>query len=455
VLISRGIIGSPINSPDSATKVTDSIESDQAVILLNNQNGAIATLAVDTESLSKLKGTGQAERIIKAISKSNATKVIFKDYNRSIESVEAFQNVARLFDAANIRALDYLSKESGQIGAPRSDMATGDTRITGASGTYFSLNPKITTAREGAAVTSAKANEVIDRITASWSKGRDNIFLVDTFDELPLAITMQAEEYGAKKTEVRGVYHFGKIYLVRENLKSELDVEETLFHEGYGHYGIRELMGKELPRELRRLFYAIGGSRGFNQIAKENGIDLKPYAQGSAKYPVEAKIQIMMDELLAHLAQSNKPGIKRAFKELIGKIRQFLRDRGFLKLSNVSNSELLLVLKNARLAVEGKDAKGYSNNSEVRFNVGDNDGRNTRANSKASFSESRDQADKGERRRLRQLSQKRFRDDAEREFGVPVQNPRSTKPGYYQVTRAGNRVVPNSYFTLDTAGEAF
>jgi N12 class adenine-specific DNA methylase len=252
------------------------------------------------------------------------------------------------------------------------------------SSTLFSINPKITAARKGAAITSAKANEIIDRITASWSKGRDNIVLVESFDDLPSAIKSQAKEYGAGRNEINGVFHEGKIYLVRENLMSALEVEEAIFHEGYGHYGIRKLLGENVGRELMRLFYAIGGARGFNEIAQKNGIDLKAYAEGLAKQPTEAKIQIMMDELLAHLAQSNKPGIKRAFKELIGKIRQFLRDRGFLKLADVDTNELLLVLKNARLAVEGKGPKNYSNNSEVIFNVGDGDERNTRTNSKAS-----------------------------------------------------------------------
>lgn len=57
-----------------------------------------------------------------------------------------------------------------------------------------------------------------------------------------------------------------------------------------------------------------------------------------------------------------------------------------------------------------------------------------------------------ERRRLRQLSQQRFRDDAAREFGQPILDPRSVEPGYRQVTRAGSRELSASHWSNEAAG---
>ncbi|WP_020409796.1 LPD38 domain-containing protein [Hahella ganghwensis] len=177
----------------------------------------------------------------------------------------------------------------------------------------------------------------------------------------------QAESYGADPNDIRGVFHGGRIYLVRQNLHSVQEAEKVLFHEGYGHYGLRALYGQDLARELRKLFMAIGGARGFNEIAKANNIDLKKYAVGLDSLPRDTKIQVMMDELLAHIAEQNKPSIKRAVQELMGRFRQWLRRNGFLKTADLSNSELLLLLSNARAAMEGRGESLYRDNDDIRF----------------------------------------------------------------------------------------
>ena len=43
----------------------------------------------------------------------------------------------------------------------------------------------------------------------------------------------------------------GAIYLLSDNLESDADIEFTLFHELYGHYGLRSLMGKDLDTFLK------------------------------------------------------------------------------------------------------------------------------------------------------------------------------------------------------------
>ena len=62
------------------------------------------------------------------------------------------------------------------------------------------LAPKLSTAGKGAPVTQIKADKVISRITANWKNGSDDVRLVDSFEDLPIAIKMQAEQYKAKKT---------------------------------------------------------------------------------------------------------------------------------------------------------------------------------------------------------------------------------------------------------------
>ena len=60
--------------------------------------------------------------------------------------------------------------------------------------------------------------------------------------------------------------------------------------------------------------------------------------------------------------------------------------------------------------------------------------------------------DRAERRLLRQLSQERFRNDAERELGSEIQPEGSTEAGFHQITRAGDLQVSDYDYTLEAAG---
>ncbi len=260
--------------------------------------------------------------------------------------------------------------------------STIETRETESGTALYSLKEKpkhLLSGNGGDVVSRAEAESVIDRVTEKWGSGQDNVELVDEFSELPDPIKKHARIFGVDTVTMKGVYYEnnGKIYLVRENLTDALDVERTIFHEGYGHFGLRQLMGDDLHRELRRLFIAIGGQRGFNTLAKKHGMNVRAYEDmftkmermSGEKMPNE-KIHLMMDELLAHIAENNKPGIKRAFKEFIGKLRDWLRRHGFLKMSNMSESELVYLLAEARKAVHGKDTAYYdSDRYEVLFSM--------------------------------------------------------------------------------------
>ena len=194
---------------------------------------------------------------------------------------------------------------------------------------------------------------------------KDHFVVVSTFNELPSDIKDAAKDQDAENG-IGGVHYKGKTYLVRDKLADAQEVESTIFHETYGHYGIRKLFGKELPKKLNQLLQGIGGIAGLDKIAKKHNIDLLPYKKGLAQSSLtNAQAQtVLMDELLAHLAQDNKPSIKRMVKEVIGAIRQGLRKLGYKRLKEVTNSELFYVLKQARMAAhQAKDEGG----SDIRF----------------------------------------------------------------------------------------
>lgn len=236
----------------------------------------------------------------------------------------------------------------------------------------FSLesNKRAVVAGSGALVSKVEADKVIGNVTRRW-RNRDMVSLVDSASDLPSAITDYAKKQGYSSKSIEGVMHNETIYIVRENMKSAADIEQVIFHEAYGHYGVRLLLGKGgIKRELGRLYFAIGGAKGFNDLAKKHNIDLSHYVEGAADLDIDTKRAIIMDELLAHIAQNNKPSVKRFLNELVGAIRKWLRAHGYLSLSNVSDAEIFNLLKRSRKAViSGKKTSRESGSDNILFSL--------------------------------------------------------------------------------------
>ena len=232
-------------------------------------------------------------------------------------------------------------------------------------------NTNPTTTGNRAAISSTDANKVIDSIISSWTggiKARRNEFVVaPTFDDLPSDIKDAAKQQGAEG-KVYGVFHNGKTYVVLDKHNSTQELETTIFHETYGHYGMRKLFGNEITQKMNQLFVANGGISGLRKAAEKHGVDLSLYERGTEKAGMspETRNRVLMEELLAHMQQDNKPSVKRMAKEVVGYIRQKLRDLGFAKLANVSDSDLFYILKQSRDAVRKGSVKGGDANILMR-----------------------------------------------------------------------------------------
>jgi len=235
-------------------------------------------------------------------------------------------------------------------------------------------NGDVPTAGNRASVSPADASKVIDSIINSWAgsiKARRNEFVVaPTYEDLPSDIKDAAKKQGAENN-VWGVFHNGKTYVVLDKHSSTQELETTIFHETYGHHGMKKLFGKKITQKMNQLFAANGGMRGLKAKAEKHNIDLSLYIEGTeqAGMSQEVRNRVLMEELLAHMQQENKPSIKRMAKEALGYIRQKLRDLGFAKLANVSDSDLFYILKQSREAV--KKARSSDSGSPVLFRVSD------------------------------------------------------------------------------------
>ena len=218
----------------------------------------------------------------------------------------------------------------------------------------FSATGTITGNTNTRTVSRSNANEIVSRfVKGLTTAGKNYVSVVSSYDDLPTEIKDAAKAQGVEY-QVKGVFHKGKVHVVLDQHTSALDMETTLFHEAYGHLGIKNLFGDDITKKLNSLFIANGGLQGLRETAKRHGINLEKYIKGLDKtnMPQEMKSRVLMDELLAHLQQSNKPSVKRLAREIVGMVRDKLRKLGLPGLSKVTDSDLFYVLKQARAAAK-------------------------------------------------------------------------------------------------------
>lgn len=217
------------------------------------------------------------------------------------------------------------------------------------------------------------ARGVVGRVVAANKKVWNvNIHTVASFDDLPANIKDNiAKNYGEKAGKnAKGLAHNGEVYVIAENNESEADVEQTLLHEINGHIGIRKLYGSDITKELNKLFVAIGGKKGLVNLANDRGItgSLARYAEllSNTKLSDETRIKIMMDEALAHYAETPKFGDK--VKAIVGMIRAWMRAHGFAKLAEYGETDLLNILRQGRGGLNNPN-ESTSKDTDINFSL--------------------------------------------------------------------------------------
>lgn len=206
-------------------------------------------------------------------------------------------------------------------------------------------------------------------IVKRW-KDKPSITMVATEDALPSALQQDIREQrsGGK---VRAAFHNGKLYMVAANIDSEQSAEQALLHEAIGHYGLRKLLGRDFDSAMKALSFKLGGRSGIIQKAESFGINLDAYRnavegmEGKGTITREQADEILVDELLAHLAERNlQPTL---VQRIVAAIRQALRRLGLGNLLKLSDNDLINLVASARQAVvEGKSVAVYQ---DTRFSL--------------------------------------------------------------------------------------
>lgn len=352
--------GQEIGSPAEAKRIVRDLAKDQpGVVFFTAQNAVAAFVPFEPAEMGALRQDGRLLRLFSAASQAGATASIVAMPDGRVLNSE-FANLKGALESIDVRVLDGIEYQSDGSGQAVSLAEQGKDNSAG-----------IAFLRRGqdylpTAVPATAAQAVVDRITEAYP-GAPAIRLVDGFDQLPVEVRRDAATQDAG-TGIRGTLdRDGVIWVVRQNNRDAADVEATVFHELLGHVGIRKLLGQDFIRDLNRLYFSLGGVDGLIRIAEQRGFggQLASYLEGVGqahtkdpeRFTRRIAQSILTEEVFAHLAEQQPKLLDRA-KALLGQLRAWLRDHGFLKLAEYGETDLLHLLRQADAGLRAPGGRG-------------------------------------------------------------------------------------------------
>ena len=208
----------------------------------------------------------------------------------------------------------------------------------------------------GPGMKSAEVSRVANRVMEGWTNVPD-VTVVERESDLPQRIQDQAKRDNMTG-RVPGLFDpdTGSVFLVAENLHSGNDVALTIAHEVAGHYGLRDMMGKDYAPIMNRLY--------------NGNADIKTAADARMKASPNMSKEVAVEESLAEMAEAPnaKSGAKAVLSRVYFAIKSWLAQR--LGIKNVSDAEVQQIVANARRHVKrgtrNNDGPGGSKGSVYR-----------------------------------------------------------------------------------------
>lgn len=182
---------------------------------------------------------------------------------------------------------------------------------------------------------------MVNNITKSWTNA-PNIVVLQNHLQLPESLRDQVSKKLGKGMGAKGLFDgsTGTIYLFSNFLSSQDDVQFTLFHEAYGHLGLRLMFGQEFDRFLENAYNSNAAVRqDVDAQLKRGGI---------------GKLEAIEETLSEFAGQNKEPSL---VKDFIGRIIAGLRRIGLDRVANYIGG-----FTDAELAYSLKAAKSYAQN---------------------------------------------------------------------------------------------
>lgn len=171
----------------------------------------------------------------------------------------------------------------------------------------------------------------VDNITKGWRNAPEVIVVESMFDEaVPDSVRKENErliDQGSEKVP-HAFFHRNKVYLVASQMFNPKQIEQNIFHESLGHYGLNGFYGDSLEAILKQISNVR--RKEVKAKAQEYGLD----------YDNESDRLTAAEEVLAELAQT-RPEIGWV-KKAIAAIRTWLRNNvPYFKNMKMTDSEII------------------------------------------------------------------------------------------------------------------
>ena len=208
----------------------------------------------------------------------------------------------------------------------------------------------------------ADARKTVEAFNAKLSGDIKKVVYADRFEDLTPEDKAKFEGAEEDARKMKGaVTPDGTMFVIGEHHPDLVDVERTLAHEAFGHYGFDRLVGKKGLFDLANKIEAEGG---IVKMATEMGVrdDVLDAIRQAKRMGYSEEVQKVqaLREMVAHVEQGRLDGgmLKRAgrfVKEIVGAIRNWMRENGLSRFAKeTSDADIMYMLRQARDAMTGK-----------------------------------------------------------------------------------------------------
>ncbi|MDO5288544.1 MAG: PLxRFG domain-containing protein [Pseudomonadota bacterium] len=265
-----------------------------------------------------------------------------REANQMLEQarIDAYRKLAGEIEARNTQARAGLSADERRATAPSSTQDIADSEaIVLWQDTVLPMPAALAQSRDtngfaqsaAARARVAQVQERVNAITANWANAPEVVVVHDMQDaKVPKAArdADAAQKSQGGTGEPLGFFHDGKVYIIASQTPTTAAVQQVLFHEALGHYGLQGVFGERMHSILNRV--ALARREQVKAKARQYGLDFSTPSQR----------RMAAEEVLAEMAEQNpQMGLVR---EAIAAIRTWLREHipGFDNL-RVTNDEII------------------------------------------------------------------------------------------------------------------
>lgn len=356
-----------ISDAESLANIAKNLQRKEGYLTLIGASGSSGVRVISEISVESIRSPASAQKLIKQFSlNSGSTDVFLYGYRNDIneEIISGLIKEGYIVDAV----MPDVSEKSGIYSFRQRVSLTGRNKFMSEEG--GSKGEFIESEKKDYKSSVLTTNEVKTAVADLKNDIGAPINVLDNERQLPDEILAQAELEGATG-DIAAVHWRGEIYIVADQMRDRLDVENATLHEGQ-HFIGDNYFGRGKADAYQRLWFKIGGKKGMRTLAKKLGFSMDSYFETADRLLQEKKITsrdravYLVDEFLAHakgqqVYDSLPARIKRAIKEFIGKIRDLLRKSGFVELPKATEADIQYLLKTINDSVRDNPKAGKFN----------------------------------------------------------------------------------------------